>query len=176
MWQILWLIEARKLGSGRVAEREISSGVAGRGSRGPDPPPQRRSGGPLRFVQIRWENLWGVPRVSSTVEFSAPTAPRLSGPPSHKNPVTPLEISENFVPWIPGRWSFSISDIALSWLASCLSERIQAVRVYSITAVKNTASVCFNNMYLIRFFMLVLSVPAVGSVVGCSMLAIHGQD
>jgi hypothetical protein len=35
----------------------------------------------------------GVPRVPSAVDFSAPTAPRLSGPPSYKNPATPLQQS-----------------------------------------------------------------------------------
>jgi hypothetical protein len=72
--------------------------------------PQGRSGGPLRFVQIRWEHL-GLPPQSPqgelttlprplsrrleplALELSAHVAPRLSGPLSHKHLATPLTVN-----------------------------------------------------------------------------------
>jgi hypothetical protein len=73
---------------GLTLPSQYCRGVAGRGVQGsgPPPPPQGRSGGPLRFVQIRWENLWGYLGVPSAFEFSAPAAPRLSGPSQPQKP------------------------------------------------------------------------------------------
>jgi hypothetical protein len=90
---------------------------------------QRRSwpGGPDPPGTIRWtpeictnsmRKFWGVPRVPSAVEFSAPTAPRLSGPPSHKNPATPLFVNH---PSLSLNVLLFVSVISLKYcICSCL--------------------------------------------------------